>query len=519
MSELNIKKQIYSMHHLERKILPLVKLETAQKICKNSDGLSIAETITGLNMLIEKNLVIPQVLEYDYIALDKLGLKFVNDDLPEVKILKAILDKPKKISEINMEKEVINSVIGFIRQKELCSITNKEKELQLSSNELTKTYIDNNRNRLFLFEKPINEKLLTKEQTELYEVFKQRKGFLKKVKQKDTRYTLSLKGEEIAKELIRKYPNLDLIDTLTTDMIKYDTWQNKEFRHYNINAKTSISNIGRRHPMHESNNILSNIFVEMGFKEMSGPMVESAFWNMDIMWIPQDHPAREEQDTFYLNGEAEIPCELAEKVKQMHEKGLNKSHTLEGEWSIDIAKKRLLRTHSTATSFRQLYELSKKYKEGEDINGKYFYVANNFRNEAIDVTHLAEFFQAEGFIIGDDLSLANLMGFIKEYYAKLGIDKIRFKPTFNPYTEPSMEAHYYDPQMNKWYALINSGIFRKETLKPLGLENKSIIAWGMGASRIATLLAGKNSMRELTGYTCDFEWLKTRKTMRREIIR
>jgi len=158
-------------------------------------------------------------------------------------------------------------------------------------------------------------------------------------------------------------------------------------------------------------------------------------------------------------------------------------------------------------------------KKGEDINGKYFYVANVFRNEAVDATHLAEFFQGEGFIIGDDLSLADLMGFVKEYYAKLGIEKIKFKPTFNPYTEPSMEAHYYDSKLDKWYALINSGIFRPETLKAFGLEGKRVLAWGMGASRVAALLAQKDSMRDITGATCDFDWLKTRPMMRREIVR
>jgi len=325
--------------------------------------------------------------------------------------------------------------------------------------------------------------------------------------------------EKILNEIEKNFQNLELTENLTTEMLKSGEYKNKTFRHYNINLETPILDIGRRHPTIEANNIISDIFIEMGFKEMAGPMIESCFWNMDIMWIPQDHPARDEQDTFYLDGECEIDKELLEKVKQMHETGLNKTHTLPGEFSCDISKKRLLRTHSTATTFRTLYELGKKLKTGEDINGKYFYVANNFRNEAVDATHLAEFFQAEGFIIGDDLSLADLMGFIKEFCNKLGIEKIRFKPTFNPYTEPSMEAHYFDEKMNKWYALINSGIFRGETLSPIGLENKSIIAWGFGASRLATLLTGAKSMRDITGATCDFDWLKKRPIMTREIVK
>ncbi|MCA9496123.1 MAG: phenylalanine--tRNA ligase subunit alpha, partial [Nanoarchaeota archaeon] len=224
------------------------------------------------------------------------------------------------------------------------------------------------------------------------------------------------------------------------------------------------------------------------------------------------------QDTFYLDGKADVSKKHIESVKKLHEEGIKRTHTVKGDWSEDITKKRLLRTHSTATSFRTLSNLGEKLKKGENIDGKYFYVAHNFRNEAIDATHLAEFFQAEGFIIADNLSLADLMGFVKEYYAKLGINKIKFKPTFNPYTEPSMEAHYYDAKMDKWYALINSGIFRPETLKSFGLENKTVIAWGMGASRVATLLSGKTSMRDITGTTCDLEWLKTRPIMKREIV-
>ena len=109
--------------------------------------------------------------------------------------------------------------------------------------------------------------------------------------------------------------------------------------------------------------------------------------------------------------------------------------------------------------------------------------------------------------MGNDLTLADLMGFIKEFYAKLGFTKIRFKPTFNPYTEPSMEAHYYNEKLGKWYALINSGIFRPEALAPYGIT-KSVIAWGMGSSRIAALLTGKTKLKDLLGPEVDLDWIK-----------
>ncbi len=514
----NLKEVIYSLHPLERKVLPYVQLKSTSEIAKKAN-LTEAESLTGLQLLEQKGYVKLDQSEEKFIGLDKFGEKFVDSDLPEIAFLKEIEIKEKKHSELNIEPDQIGAALGILKRNQLISIK-KENEMIYSANENAKNYLkENKKNPLKLFEADVLAESLSKEQKEIFESFKPRKGFLKEFSKKSFSINLTPEGKKIADEITNNYSKLDFIEVLEPEMLKKGTWKNKEFRHYDTALETPIVEMGRRHPMIEANNILRDVFVEMGFKEMEGPMVESAFWNMDVMWIPQDHPARDEQDTFYLQGKADVPEDIMKEVKSLHEGGIKRTHTQKGDWSEDITKKRLLRTHSTSTSFRTLAQLGEKLKKGEDINGKYFYVANVFRNEAVDATHLAEFFQGEGFIVGDDLSLADLMGFIKEYYAKFGIDKIRFKPTFNPYTEPSMEAHYYDPKLQKWYALINSGIFRPETLKPFGLESKKVIAWGMGASRVAALLSQKDSMRDITGATCDFEWMKTRPMMKREIVR
>ncbi|MCA9459355.1 MAG: phenylalanine--tRNA ligase subunit alpha, partial [Nanoarchaeota archaeon] len=479
-----------------------------------------AEVTTAVQLLEQRTYVNFEKNEEKIIELDKFGKNYLASDLPEIKLLKEIIDGPKKQSQINLNQEEIAAALGILKRNRLLDIKKENNGMIFSALSGAKEYLKNNKeNPLKEFKSGILISNLSNKQKEILESFKMRKGFLKESVQKTFTLSLTPEGKNIAKELKEKYSNLELLELLDTDSLKQSTWKGKEFRHYDVKLETPMLDIGRRHPMLEANNILRDVFIEMGFKEMEGPMVESAFWNMDIMWIPQDHPARDEQDTFYLDGKADVSNDYIKNVKKLHEEGIKRTHTVKGDWSQDITKKRLLRTHSTATSFRTLAKLGERFKKGENVNGKYFYVAHNFRNEAIDATHLAEFFQAEGFIIADDLSLADLMGFVKEYYAKLGIDKIKFKPTFNPYTEPSMEAHYYDEKMGKWYALINSGIFRPETLKPFGLENKTVIAWGMGASRVATLLSGKTSMRDITGTTCDLEWLKTRPIMKREIVK
>jgi phenylalanyl-tRNA synthetase alpha chain len=514
----DLKKIIYKLHPLERKVLPYIVDEgDVSKIAKKS-GLSQEEVMTACNMLEERGYVVIEKLETVYVGLDKFGKRYIIDKLPEKKLIEEVLNRPKRVSQLKLDKEEFASAVGILKKKDLIE-TKKEGELIISAKDRAKDFLENVGNPLILFKEDVVEVLMSDKQREVYEEFKNRKGFLKKVKRMHYNVILTSRGEEVSKEIKNKYMGLELTESLDTSMLKDGSWQGKKFRHYEIGLNVPIQEIGRGHPMIEANNILRDIFVEMGFAEMKGPMVESEFWCFDALWIPQDHPAREDQDTFFLEGNGDVEEDIKEKVKKMHEEGLKRGHTPKDSWSEKITKRRILRTHSTSTSFRYLYDIGKKYQHGKSVDGKYFYVAHNFRNETVDATHLAEFFQAEGFIIGDDLSLADLMGFVKEYYAKLGIDKIRFKPTFNPYTEPSMEAHYYDEKMGKWYALINSGIFRKETLEPMGLEDKTIIAWGMGASRVAALLSGKDSMREITGATCDFKWLRERPIMNREIVK
>ena len=507
----DFKKTIYSLHPTERQILPYLKEENIDTLHTKSE-LTKQESWLALQLLEQKEFVKINKETKQLIELDSAGKKFCTQELPEYQILIELNGKKKKISEINLEQETINGGLGELKKQELINIE-KNKELTLEPTNKAQEFLNNYSNPLKYFETPLPLDSLDETHKQIYEQLKKRKGFLKTTTSKEFSFNLTQKGIELVNEFINKYTHLDLIENLTTDMLKNKEWKNKEFRHYDPTIETPPASIGRLHPMLEANDILSQKLLEMGFKEMKGPLVESAFWNMDMLWIPQDHPAREEQDTFYLEGETQLPQNIKEKVATMHENGIKKAHTPKGEFSYDEASRKLLRTHSTPTSFRKLYELSKKKENGENINGKYFYLAKVFRNETTDATHLAEFYQGEGFIIGDNLSLGHLMGFVKEYLQKLGYESIHFKPTFNPYTEPSMEAHVYDKDIDKSYAVINSGIFRPETLKPLGLEDKTIIAWGIGASRIAAKLSGRESMREITGSTCDFEWLQQRPIM------
>jgi phenylalanyl-tRNA synthetase alpha chain len=489
------------LHPLERAVLPVLgKHKEFSQIVKHSN-LKDIEVMRALQWLENKKALKIITEKTKLIKLDKNGEKYKKEGLPELRLLRSLTDQPISLEEAakksKLDRQEINACLGLLKSKLAIELAGGLIKLGSQAGRLLQEGTPENKflNKEFPLE---FEDVKDLEKLALDNLLK-RKGFVIIEDEKEITVELTPLGKKLATQKLDQ----EVVNRLTPGMLKTGKWEGKNFRAYDVEINVPSISGGRRHPYNESLNKIRNVFLEMGFKEMKGPWVETAFWGMDSMWIAQDHPMREAQDTFYLDIDGDLPDKkLVANVKTAHENGFNtgsKGHT--ERWDPGVAKKLILRQHSTATTFRYFHE--------KQINHdcKYFYIADNFRNEAIDATHLPEFGQAEGFIMGDDLSLSDLMGFIREFYAKLGITKIRFKPTFNPYTEPSMEAHYYNEKLGKWYALINSGIFRPEALAPYGIT-KSVIAWGMGSSRIAALLTGKSKLKDLFGPDVDFDWIR-----------
>lgn len=224
--------------------------------------------------------------------------------------------------------------------------------------------------------------------------------------------------------------------------------------------------------------------------------------NFDTLIQPQQHPARDSHDTFFMAAPATMnhaPEEYVGRVKQMHERGGHGSVGYQYPWKRSEADKNILRTHTTAVSARMLYKLAQTgFKPC-----KMFSIDRVFRNEAVDRTHLAEFHQVEGVICDRGLNLGHLIGVLYQFFERLGMgDKLRFKPAFNPYTEPSMEIFSYHPQLKKWVEVGNSGMFRPEMLRPMGAgipDDVNIIAWGLSLERPTMILYGLDNIRDLFG--------------------
>jgi len=240
--------------------------------------------------------------------------------------------------------------------------------------------------------------------------------------------------------------------------------------------------------------------------------VESSFWNFDALFQPQSHPARDAHDTFFLKGEASstlrVPEDYYERVKTMHEKGGSGSIGYRYNFKREEAMKNILRTHTTAVSSAMLYKLANQ--EGGFTPKKFFSIDRVFRNETMDATHLCEFHQVEGLVADYNLSLGHLIGIINTFFNKIGITNIRFKPAFNPYTEPSMEIFAYHPTLKKWTEVGNSGIFRPEMLLPMGLPpNVRVIAWGLSVERPTMIKYNCDNIRDLFGHKIDLNATKS----------
>lgn len=301
---------------------------------------------------------------------------------------------------------------------------------------------------------------------------------------------------------------------LTRDMLESGEWKDVIFKPYNFHAEGKVPDGGYLHTLLKVREQFRLIFLEMGFEEMpTNNYVESSFWNFDTLFQPQQHPARDEHDTFFLSdpAHAKIPDEdYKKRVQQVHENGGFGSRGYRYEWSQAEATKNILRTHTTAISSRMLYMLAKETERDGFKPKKYFSIDRVFRNETLDATHLAEFHQIEGLVADKNLSLGHLKGVIHQFFIKMGMDKLRFKPTHNPYTTPSLEVHAYHEGLQKWVEVGNSGIFRPEMIRPMGIpEDVTVIAWGLSLERPTMIKYGVKNIRDLFGHKVDLKAIQS----------
>ncbi|EAN31974.1 phenylalanine--tRNA ligase subunit alpha [Theileria parva strain Muguga] len=298
------------------------------------------------------------------------------------------------------------------------------------------------------------------------------------------------------------------ITDLTMELLESGKWEEAEIKKYNFFSSGKKALNGDLHPLIHTMQEFRRILISMGFEELdTSRYLESSFWCFDSLYIPQQHPARDIQDTFFLDNPEKIDPKFLDEA---HVKNVSVAHGdarvynsfgWQYNWDLDESLKTILRTHVTPCTARKLKQMADDYQKGKPIVPcKFFAIDKVFRNEATDSTHLCEFHQIEGFVVGFDLGLGDLMGVMETFYGAIGIDPLRFKPAFNPYTEPSMEIFGFHKSLNTWIEVGNSGIFRPEMLLPMGLpENLTVIAWGLSLERPTMLSHNIKNIRDLIG--------------------
>ena len=298
----------------------------------------------------------------------------------------------------------------------------------------------------------------------------------------------------------------DEITQLTPELIRTGSWRSQKFKTYDVNLPSKSVYPAKIHPYQRILDSMRRIFTEMGFVEIKGELAQSAFWNFDALFVPQDHPAREMQDTFYLARRKPIdaPEELIRNVKQMHEHGGSLNSTgWGGNWKSELGEEILLRTHTTAVTLKYLASHPKPPV-------KVFCIDRVYRRETIDPTHIPEFDQLEGIVMDKGVTFSHLLGYLATFYNKMGFPSIRFRPGYFPYTEPSVEVEVYMPERG-WIELGGAGIFREEVTNPICVKYP-VLAWGLGIGRLAMLSLGLTDIRDL--YRSDIDWLRRTRVVR-----
>ena len=300
----------------------------------------------------------------------------------------------------------------------------------------------------------------------------------------------------------------ETVGRLSPDLLASGDWRDVEFSDYNVEADAPAVEGGRTHVLRRTADRVKDVLVGMGFSEMQGPHADSDFWINDCLFMPQDHPARTHWDRFALDVPPmeSIPPALLDRVETAHRDGWGEDGDgYHSPWSEAFAREVALRGHTTSLSMRYL-----SGHAGADLEPpqRYFSVEKVYRNDTLDPTHLLEFFQIEGWVMAEELSVRDLMGTFEEFYRQFGITDIRFKPHYNPYTEPSFELFGDHPETGEEIEIGNSGIFREEVTGPLGVEC-DVMAWGLALERLAMLTTGAEDIRDLHGTLADIDFLRT----------
>lgn len=496
--------------HEKKVLLALREFREADVIdIEKKTALDHAAVMRASLSLAQKNLIRISGAIQPFVAITEEGRAYATDGLPEKRMLEVLAEHGPGVvgviaNRAGLTRKQAQISLGWLKRKGWADFIRRASRTVLT---ITKAGEEALSRRL------ADEQLLAKlvevssiAVDELPDNLKAALGTLKErglvsvEKKMQRRLTLSDLGNQV---LALGFELVEEVSQLTHDLLVSGRWREVKFRRYDVTIPGASVYPGKVHPQQRVIDELREILLEMGFVEVKGPLVESEFWNFDALFQPQDHPAREIHASLSLARpvRAKLPSpELVRRVVAAHERGVASSRGWGYKFSLDISRRPVMCSQTTAATVRYLGSRPKPPV-------KVFCIERVYRHDKIDYKHLAEFYQAEGIVMDPNLTLRDMLGYLKQILVKIGMPKVRFRPGYFPYTEPSVEADAYFPEKREWLEVLGAGMFRPELLRPLGIRYP-VLAWGIGFGRLAMIRLGIEDIRDL--YNNDLEWLNTK---------
>jgi len=484
------------LHVYERRVLPEIQNHPTVQELSTVTGLKDVEVVRALQWLENKGAVKVDTTAQEYVVLDKNGKKYLKEGLPERQFLKTLSDKPLTLKqlkkEIGLSSDELNICLGLLRRKSAIYLKH-DKELAVTITDQGKDLLG----RELLEEQFLNKDFpilvsdLSAEEKKAFSTLRKRKNIIDVETKKIKKATLTDLGRKLIAHGVR---DESVVDKITPQMLREGTWQNKTFRRYDVTLDVPSINGGKKQPYRAFLDRIRQKFIALGFEEMDGPLVETELYNMDALYMPQFHSARDIHDAYYIKNpkQGQLDPKLVKRIKAAHEDG-GKTGSLGWRYpfSVERTHRFLLRTQGTACSARKLASPTLS------VPGKYFGITRVFRHDVIDATHLPDFNQTEGIIVEENLNFSHLVGLLKTFAREFAsTDKIKLVPGYFPFTEPSAELFAKHPQLG-WVELGGAGIFRPEVVEPILGKPMSVLAWGLGIDRLGMFNLGLKDIRDL----------------------
>jgi len=497
---MDIKKLIDKLHPYERTVLQHLATTVSFDDLVKATRLKDVEVMRGLQWLANKKIIILKEELKEVAELDKNGRHYLEKGLPEKKFLQSLIKEPKTLEQLKevLNKNELNVALGLLKSKAAIEISKKAGKTQIKITPAGKTFLQKESLEEQFLKKhfPVEIKTLKPEEKHALELLKKRKGIIKTKLLKLRTAQLTDLGKKILKTGIKgKYEEI-----LTPEMLAKGTWKDKKFRAYDVEINVPEISAGKKQHYRRFLDEVRTKFLALGFKEMDGPIVETDFWDMDALYMPQFHSARDIHQAYYIKDPVygKIDEKIVKRVKEAHEKGVAGSTGWQYKFDEKQTQRHILRTQGTACSARML--ASKQL----EIPGKYFGITRCFRYDVVDATHNCDFYQVEGIVVEEGMNLKHLFGLLKMFAKEFAeTDEIKLVPGYFPFTEPSVELFAKHPKLG-WIELGGAGIFRPEMVVPLLGKFVPVLAWGIGIDRIAMFKLGIKDIRQLFSHDLEF---------------